>query len=288
MVFLAILHRNTLPANRQEVADYLSKYAQKIMQSQTAEGSWCHTFEDVPNSLGYGGLVATTVMALQGLGPAQREGIDINQSVIDKAVNYIVISSDLKRGQIGYSDRKGQKGIPGPGRTAGGLMGLLAAAQDDIPLFEKADGYLRKSLLDATTGSRPTSTLQGGHASAQMGVAWAAWYAGSTGTYDDFWKNQGAVIAARRLADGGFFPAPSDGKASSNRSEIGDFANAWHALMLVADSPIIHIGSSDLFKQAMEESLATATEIMENWQGRTVPEELQQLVALKDEKRRFW
>ena len=162
MVFLAILHRNTLPANRQEVADYLSKYAQKIMQSQTAEGSWCHTFEDVPNSLGYRGLVATTVMALQGLGPAQREGIDINQSVIDKAVNYIVISSDLKRGQIGYSDRKGQKGIPGPGRTAGGLMGLLAAAQDDIPLFEKADGYLRKSLLDATTGSRPASTLQGG------------------------------------------------------------------------------------------------------------------------------
>ena len=204
MVFLANLHRNTLPAGREEVATYLRKYAQKIMSSQTAEGSWCHTFEDVPNSLGYRGLVATSVMALQGLGLAQREGIDIDQDVIDKAVNYIVASSDLKRGQIGYSTRKGQKGIPGPGRTAGGLMALLAAANDDIPLFPKADGYLRKSLLDSSTGSRPTSTLQGGHASAQMGVAWAAWYAGSTGTYDDFWKNQGAVIAARRLKMVGF------------------------------------------------------------------------------------
>ena len=57
--------------------------------------------------------------------------------------------------------------------------------------------------------------------------------------------------------------------------------------MLVADSPIIHIGSSDMFKQSMDASLAAAEDILSNWQSRTVPEELKALVALKDEKGAF-
>jgi hypothetical protein len=122
LVFLTELHRTSPPRNRPEIASYIAKYAKRIQDSQTAEGSWCHTFEDKPNSLGYRGLVATSVMALQGLGNAKREGVPVDQKVIDKAVAYLVASSNVGKGFIGYSNRGGQKGMKGPGRTAGGLL----------------------------------------------------------------------------------------------------------------------------------------------------------------------
>ena len=283
LVFLAELHRTSLPAKRSQVAQYVQKYVNVIQDGQSADGAWTHGFNDKSNTAGYSGLVATTVMALQGLGMARREGAAVKQDVIDRALAYVNASSDLKRGHIGYSTRGGQKGMGGPGRTAGGLLGLIAVDQQETPLFAAADRYVRKSLKNATVTPSAIFTLQGGHASAQMGLAWAAWYAAAMGDYEDFWQGQGAVISSRRLVDGGFSAAPSDGKANQGQHEQGDFANAWHALILVADSPFLQIGELGVYIQALKKSASYAKDLITTWEGE-VPSELTALAALPDQE----
>ena len=155
-----------------------------MVKGQQADGSWMHGLDAASNPASYKGLVATTSMAIQGMGMARREGATVDPKAIERAVGYIEAST--KGGHIGYSPRSGEKGIKGPGRTAGGLLALMAVGQQKHAIFERADEYLRKHFANATVTSKAIHTLQGGHASAQMGLAWAAWYAGATGTYEDF------------------------------------------------------------------------------------------------------
>ncbi len=233
-IFLAELHRVSLGKERSSVLKLLNQYAQKLIAAQTPEGAWCHGFENVANSLGYSNFMFVTGMATHGLALARREGVPVSDEVLNKAFSYCEDSSNVGSGFIGYSPRRGQKGMKGPGRTAGGLLALQAAGKENETLYQNAAKYVRSS-FDVHTGSRPQDLLVSGHASAQIGIAWAAWWAAESGYYDEFWKGQGVAIAGRKKADGGFRPAPTDGNESGGTSESGDFSNAFHALMLVAD-----------------------------------------------------
>lgn len=268
-IFLAELHR-TAPAEKQPpILALLGKYAEKLVKSQTSRGGWCHGFEDVKNSLNYDDLMATSVMAMQGLGMARREGVVVPQAVIDLGLRYIENSSDTGTGHIGYSPRSGQKGMGGSGRTAGGLLALSACGQVASPLAKAAAGYVQKSY----TGTEMNS----GHASAQLTQSWAAWWAAEAEQYPEFWAGQGALILGRRKPDGTFHCAPSDGKAGDPPAERGDMANALHALMLVAGDGFLVAGESRASPQA---AITDAIDLAAKW-GTEVPKSLTDFAALR-------
>lgn len=268
-IFLAELHRTAPPDQRPPVAALLAKYVDKLVKSQTTRGSWCHTFEDVKNSLDYDDLMAVSVMAMQGLGMARREGVTVDQLVIDQGLRYIEASSDIGSGHIGYSPRSGQRGMGGGGRAGGGLLALTACGQQRSTLARAAATYL------ATTFAG--TELNSGHACAQLSQSWAAWWAAENGCYDSFWAGQGALIMGRRKADGGFHCAPSDGKAGDPPAENGDFANAIHALMLVAPEGFLFAGEA---KDSPQAAIEDAITLSESW-GAAAPESLRTFAALK-------
>jgi hypothetical protein len=268
-IFLAEAHRTAPADKRDAIAVLLGKYIDKIIKAQTVRGSWCHTFEDVKNSLNYDDLMAVSVMAMQGLGMARREGLPIEPQVIEKGLAYISNSSDISSGHIGYSPREGQKGMAGPGRAGGGLLALAACGQARSPLSLAAATYLLQCF--------PGTDLNRGHASAQLSESWAAWWAAESGHYDRFWEGQGAAIMARRKPDGGFHCAPSDGNVGDPPPEMGDFANAMHALMLIAPEGFIFAGEAkDSPRAALEDALVLA----DSW-GPGVPDCLSAFVSLK-------
>jgi hypothetical protein len=246
----------------------LQKYAEKLTASQTSRGGWCHGFEDVKNSLNYDDLMATTVMAMQGLGMARREGIVVPQKVIDLGITYIDTSSDLSRGHIGYSPRSGQKGMDGAGRAGGGLLALSACGLGESPLAKAAKLYLQKSY--------PNYELNTGHASAQLTQSWAAWWAAQANEYPAFWDGQGAVILKRQKPDGTFNCAPSDGKEGDAKGQGGDMANAMHALMLVAGEGHLVVEKTSSCPHA---AIPIAVDLAAKW-GENVPEPLSKFAAL--------
>ena len=268
-IFLSELHRTALPEQRPPVAALLAKYVDKLVKSQTTRGSWCHTFADVKNSLDYDDLMAVSVMAMQGLGMARREGVAVDQLVIDQGLRYIEASSDIGSGHIGYSPRSGQRGMGGGGRAGGGLLALAACGQQRSTLARAAATYLGTTFAG--------SELNSGHACAQLSQSWAAWWAAENNHYDDFWAGQGALIMSRRKADGSFHCAPSDGKAGDPPAENGDFANAVHALMLVAPEGFLFAGEA---KDSPQAAIEDAITLSESW-GAAAPECLRAFVALK-------
>ena len=230
-VFLAELHRVTNGKKKAEVFTLLQQYADKLDAAQTPNGGWCHGYENVNNSLGYSHFIFVSSIAAHGLALARREGVNVKAETLKKAFEYFEASSNIAAGRIGYSPRSGQKGMRGPGRTAGGLLALQAAGEVERELYKNSSKYLINTFA-VQTGN---DSLAEGHGSAQVGIAWAAWWAAETGNYDAFWRGQGDSIAKRKNADGSFRAAPTDGEKNPGNAESGDFANAFHALMLVAD-----------------------------------------------------
>jgi hypothetical protein len=274
-IFLAELHRTAPPDKQPPILALLAKYADKLVKSQTSRGGWCHGFEDVKNSLNYDDLMATSVMALQGLGMARREGVKVPQLTIDQGLRYIDNSSDVSSGHIGYSPRDGQRGMGGSGRTAGGLLALSACGHGCSPLAKSAADYVRKSFAG--------SEMNAGHASAQLSQSWAAWWAGEAEVYPEFWAGQGRLIMDRRTADGGFHCAPSDGNANAGDppAERGDMANALHALMLVAGDGLLVAGEARTSPQA---AITAAIDLVAGW-GSGAPEALTTFAALRSSDR---
>ena len=285
-VFLAELHRTAPPGDKASIRELLEKYVRKLEKSQTSRGGWCHTFEDKKNSLGYDDLMATTVMAMQGLGMARREGVSVDQKVLDQGLKYIEASSNVSRGYIGYSPRKGQKGMRGPGRTAGGLLALMACGKGRSALAQAAGKYLTSSFIHRPEKNSPQATLNAGHACAQLGQMWAAWWAAENKCYDEFWAGQGGLIVGRRQGDGGFKRAPSDGKTGDARGEDGDFANAMHALMLTVEDGRLAAGrhKSRTGPARIADAIDDAYGLVEEW-GQGVPECIKQFAALGEAKK---
>lgn len=272
-IFLAELHR-TAPADKQPaILALLAKYADKLVKSQTSRGGWCHGFEDVKNSLNYDDLMATSVMAMQGLGMARREGVAVPQLTIDQGLRYIDNSSNVANGHIGYSPRDGQKGMGGSGRTAGGLLALSACGMVRSPLALAAGVYVQKSYVGTEMNS--------GHASAQLSQSWAAWWSAEAEQYPEFWAGQGKLILDRRKDDGGFHCAPSDGNAGDPPAERGDMANALHALMLVAGEGLLVAGEARTSPQA---AITNAIDLTAGW-GDGAPASLKAFAALRTSDR---
>ncbi|MEN9362407.1 MAG: hypothetical protein RL095_3942 [Verrucomicrobiota bacterium] len=284
-VFLAELHRLGSGSQKGQVKSLMEKYCLKLSQSQTVRGSWCHGFEDKKNELGYDDLIATSVMAMQGLGMARREGVKIDQKTVDKAMKYLADSvSDggwggrgAPKGGIGYSPRSNQKNLHGPGRTAMGLLALLALNQKKSSIYGAASKYVKASLPDGGT-SKKMESLNTGHGCASLGLLAAAWWSAENGSYDEFWRGQGATILARRQSDGSFSPAPSDAQGNpQSQADGGDFSNALHALIFALSSRRLSCGPA-VAGNPLLAAVESANEVLEGWQG-TPPDSLKALAA---------
>ena len=281
-VFLAELHRLGSGSKKTQVRSLLEKYCKKLSESQTVRGSWCHTFEDKKNELDYDDLIATSVMTLQGLGMARREGLKIDQKVIDKGMRYFDDSIadgsyGAPKGAFGYSPRKGQKNLEGPGRTAMGLLALQAVGQKKSSLYINAAKYVKSSLSDGGI-TKKRDSLNTGHACASLGLLAAAWWTAENGNYEEFWRGQGATIMARKQNDGSFAPAPSDAQTPDGKVDGGDFSNALHALIFALPSKRLCCGVAPSANPVLA-AVESANEALEYWQG-PPPESLKTLAGI--------
>ena len=273
-VFLAELHRVTNGEDKEAVFNLLGQYVDKILTAQTPQGAWCHGFENVKNSLGYSDFMFVSSIATHGLALARREGVQVPAEALKKAFSYFESSSNIGAGRIGYSPNKGQKGMRGPGRTAGGLLAMQAAGEVESDLYKNASKYL----VSCFAVSKGDDALAEGHGSAQMGLAWAAWWAAENGHYEAFWQGQGDSIHKRKQADGSFIPAPTDGKKNPGNAESGDFANAFHALMLAADFG--GLSNSKIKKADPARSIFLAQQFIKQHPDHTIPDSFKMLAEM--------
>lgn len=286
-IFLAELHRLGAGRQKAKVRAELERYAGLLVKSQTVRGGWCHTFEDVPNPLKYTDLMATSVLALQGLGMAKREGVAVPQTTLDLGLKYIKTCSDEAEGHIGYSPRQGQQGWGAPGRNAGGVLALRAMGQNDLTLTKNAIRFVKDN-YPVTKPGNISQDLNSGHASAQLGQMWAAWMAAETDSYPAFWAAQGGHIMGRRLADGAFKPAPTDGKpvSADDDAEGGDMATAMHALMLALPEGRLTTAKPDARASAgdAERAILAAARLAADTLGDATPPTLRKLAAYTEGK----
>jgi hypothetical protein len=252
-IFLANLHRSAKSNDRKQILPVLSRFADALVKAQTARGGWCHSLADVANPLGYTDFVATTNLALLGLGLAKAEGVKVPEDTLKKGIQYLVNSSDGK-GHVGYSPRDGQRGNPEAGRTAGAILAFRATGQTKHPeypwMLRHLSGHLGRDLNQ-------------GHGSAQLGLMQAAWACQDLGkdAWSAFWAQQGAAILSRQQADGAIIPPVGDavfGKDSDSPVEKGDRATATHALILLL--PEGHLGRKSSGAFASEERVALLEE----------------------------
>lgn len=175
----------------------LERICAMLAANQETTGGWAHG-PGGPNSLGYTDLVACTVVCLAGMSAAKRAGVKVDENAISKAVEYVKRSAGSE-GQIGYSPRGGQVGMPEPGRAAAALVAFAALKQLRKPLPTKTRGWLKNNL----TG------LCEGHASPMYHMAFGGWGAQLAGAGKAYRKLFHLEVIMARKPDGLFYPRPS-------------------------------------------------------------------------------
>ncbi len=219
-IFLAHLHDKSTAEQQASIKKAMQRTVDLLVRSQTSRGGWCHGQFDVENALDYRDLVATTNLALFGLGLAKKQGVDVPSKTIDAALRYILASSDGK-GQIGYSPRANQRGFATPGRNAATILAMLANESNDHKEFPLITKYF---------SDRISVRLNQAHGSGQLALLQAAWASHliSDDLWEWYWARLGKSILARQQPSGAFTPPESN----PSKSELGDRATATHALIL--------------------------------------------------------
>ena len=210
----------------------VTKLAEQLVKELVARqgpvGGWCHG-KIVDNALGYRQFVAATNCAVLGLGGARSMGIEIDESVFDKAEKYFKESSDLSTGAVGYSPGPGQKGHGEAGRVGGAIIACIAAGKTKGSFFKSMKKYMLGDL----------DKVEIGHGSAQLHQLLAGWACHGLGKKESgkFWKLYTDSIIKRQASDGSFATPKGDKMAQMTQRkggvEDGDRATATHALMLL-------------------------------------------------------
>ena len=219
-IFFAHLHRTAPDKHKKAIEEALERCVDLLVKSQTDRGGWCHGQLDTENALKYTDLVATTNLALYGLGLAKQEKVDVPEETIATGVKYLLASSD-GQGRIGYSPRDGQRGFVEPGRNAGALLAFGALGLEDHREYPPMRRRFHESL-----GER----LNKGHGSAQLALLQAALVSKEFGEFAwrRFWLRLGPSLLACQDEEGHF--TPPEGEKSI--TESGDRATATYALIL--------------------------------------------------------
>ena len=224
-IFLGELHLRTPD---EKVKEALTYCAAMLSQTQEKSGGWAHG-PGGKNALGYLELNIVTGLALSGLGLAHRNGIRVSDKVLERAEEYLRLSSG--GGGVGYSANAGQKGQGNIGRTAACWLGYLALERGKSK-FGKSMGAWVKRNVDAVLK---------GHASLMQHIMLAGVSAHAAGkaSVRKFWKKLERDLVLARAPDGSFQPRPwheSLGMKSNSDVTFGDvWTTAAWTMILVSE-----------------------------------------------------
>lgn len=145
----------------------LDKIVRVIVSSQNNEGGWRY------RPIAYQADISVTVLQVVGLRAAKNAGLDVPQSTIDRAVDYVKKCYHADSG--GFSYQPGQS--PGFARTAAALYSLQVCGLYDDPMVKAGSDYLFKHFKESrsewfTYGNfyaAPAQYMRGGE-------TWEKWY----------------------------------------------------------------------------------------------------------------
>ncbi len=208
----------------------VKRCAEAIQKNQESSGGWAHG-PGGPNGLGYVELNIMSALALGGLGLAKQCGVDIPQTAVIKAVEYIEDSSS--GGGVGYSTKAGQKGQGNIGRSAGCWLGYRALGLEKRKACDSMRGYVSRTIGD----------VLGGHASLMQQTLLAGGAAAALGgdVRKKFWSALGDDAILARAPDGSMQPRPwHESVTMSSNSDVSTgqvWTTACWAIVLAADGP---------------------------------------------------
>lgn len=191
--------------------------AQKLVERQEASGGWSHGGGGV-NALDYLELNIVSALAISGLGLAQQSGFEVPKETIEKAHEYIRLSSD-PRGGVGYSASPGQAGSGNIGRTAGCYLGFVALGRGKHPQVRKMREWIEE---------RPGEVL-GGHASIMIHtlLAGVASHAIGGEARKGFWDELRRDLTLARAPDGSLQPRQWFESVGMESNSDVSFGDAW-------------------------------------------------------------
>lgn len=144
----------------------LEKAVQLIVGAQNPEGGWRYS----PGSKDAD--ISVTVLQVVALRAAKEAGLDVPQSTLDEAVNYIHTCYDVKTGGFGYQPHGGA----GFARTAAAIYSLQVLGRYDDPKVQTGAEYLVKHFNDKS-GYVAYGHFYAGPAEYMLGgEAWKSWY----------------------------------------------------------------------------------------------------------------
>ncbi len=198
------------------VRQKLNWVCRQIEANQETNGGWSHG-PGGPNALGYTDFAAVTNVVLSGYGAAGKAKIKLKSTTISRGVSYLIGTSGPS-GTIGYSQRRGQKGMGDAGRTAGSVLAFGLCKQSGHPFFRKMAGYFTKNMAKVPEG----------HASPvhHFGLASLATFQ-VPGAWKKFHRIFRLELVSARNADGSFFPRPSKESASMGMNSDRSTGPAW-------------------------------------------------------------
>ena len=145
----------------------LDKIVRVIVSSQNNEGGWRY------RPIAYQADISVTVLQVVGLRAAKNAGLDVPQTTIDRAVDYVKKCYHADSG--GFSYQPGQS--PGFARTAAALYSLQVCGLYDDPMVKAGSDYLFRNFKESrsewfTYGNfyaAPAQYMRGGD-------TWEKWY----------------------------------------------------------------------------------------------------------------
>lgn len=200
----------------------LQALAAGMERRQNAEGGWGHGL-----SLGLdfypSTLIAASYWALIALGGCRRLGVDVDDEVIEEAID-LLRGVQTESGGFPYGGPSYLKGVEA-GRTSGVVFALAALDLREDALFENAARYVRRNL----------ESIPYGHASPAMHILMGSMGARVIG--EDAWKAYDEKVLARLWAaqtEDGSFQDIVEGSPDSLGIMADDLTNRAYITALYA------------------------------------------------------
>jgi squalene cyclase len=121
-------------SDRQEVGKALKKAVEVILKSQNEQGGW--RYAPQPKDAD----ISVTVMQIVALASAKEAGIAVPDSIIDKAIKYVLKCQNKTDGGFAYQPG----GESGMARAAAGVLSLMMCGQRETSAVKQGLDYLRK------------------------------------------------------------------------------------------------------------------------------------------------
>lgn len=224
-LFLAEAYARTRSADLKATLD---RALVEIFRRMESSGGWGHSNQG-PNALGYVELEVMSTWALGAAGALKHLGFRVPPDKVTAALTFIRNCCAGESGGVGYSPRRGQKGIGEEGRTGGAIWLFGLHGQKSDPLYGRMAAWWRAHLDGAVNG-------HGSIAMGCLGSALGGLQLGG-GDWDRFVEAVFPKILNLQNPDGTFRAAKGTGAGAvgGDRTAGTDYNTALYTLTLQLD-----------------------------------------------------